>query len=301
MVTPLIFSLIISTVVPGAGTTGFDFLNVDPSAREAALAGSVTGFGGGAMSFWYNPAHLVRIENPECQVGYVNYVAGMHIGSLAYSHPLAADRALGAGIVYLNSGQMKRTDPEGHELGTFSASFADLDIAGAIQATSDLVVGLAVRGLYGSIDTFFALGLAGNLGATYRLPVEGISCGFSANNLGAQLKAFQDGVDPLPMEFALGICYQPKPAVGLTLTGRKSISNRFNIRGGIEGWVSEYLVLRAGYSSLGSDLAGNTGVDALAGFAAGFGVRVRSYQVDYCFVPMAQLGLAHRIALSFSI
>lgn len=253
------------------------------------------------MSFWYNPAHLLHIETPECQVGYANYIAGIHIGSLAYSRPLGADRALGAGVVYLNSGQMKRTDPEGHELGTFGASFADIDIAGALRTAGDLVVGLGLRGLYGSIDTFFALGLAGNLGLNYRLPVAGMSCGFSASNLGAQLKAFRDGVDPLPVELALGVCYQPSSAVGLSLTGRKSISNRFNIRGGIEGWVNEYLVLRAGYNSLGSDLAGSAGTDALAGFAAGFGVRVRGYQLDYCFVPMAQLGLAHRIALSFSL
>ncbi|MEO0073212.1 MAG: PorV/PorQ family protein [candidate division WOR-3 bacterium] len=295
----LLVTLMLASIVPKAGTSGFDFLNIDPSAREAAIAGSVTSFGGGAMSFWYNPAHLAEIENPECQVGYANYIAGIHLGSLAYSRPLSADLALGTGIVYLNSGQMKRTDPEGHELGTFGASFADIDIAGAFRATSDLVFGLGLRGLYGSIDTFFALGIAGNLGVNYRL--EGLSCGFSASNLGTQLKAFRDGVDPLPMEFALGFCYRPNPAVGLSLSGRKPVSNRFNIRGGIEGWVSDHLVLRAGYSSLGSDLVGSTGVDALAGFAAGFGIRVRSYQLDYCFVPMAQLGLAHRLALSFAL
>jgi long-subunit fatty acid transport protein len=297
----LILSLTLVGIDPSAGTAGFDFLNVAPTAREAAMAGATAGTGGGAMSFWYNPAHLPAAEGPRAHVGYLNYVAGIHHGSVGYSQPVGADKAVGIGVVYLNSGLMKRTDEQGRELGTFGVSYADVNVSGAMTVLPGLNVGIAVQGLYGSIDTFFTLGLAGNVGARYSLPVPGLSAGLGAQNLGLQLKAFADSADPLPLEFALGLAYQPNPSLNLLLDLRKPLAGRLNVRAGVEGWVGQYLVLRAGYGSLGPDLKAGTGTDVLAGVTTGLGVRWQGYDLDYCFVPMVALGMAHRISLSFSL
>jgi hypothetical protein len=295
----LLISLI--AIDPNAGTTGFDFLKITPTAREAAMGGATVGATPSPMGFWFSPAHALSAESPRAHVGYLNYVAGVHIGSAAYSQPVGTDKGVGFGLVYLNAGTMKRTNERGEELGTFGVSFADLNLSGAMKFGEALAVGVGLQGLYGSIDTFFTMGLAGNVGATYRLPVDGLTAGLAVKNLGLQLKAFQTGRDPLPIDFGLGLGYQPNPSLNLALDVHKPIDNRVSVRAGVEGWIADLLALRAGYSSDGVDLKSGGGSDILAGLSTGLGIRYRGYELDYCFIPMVSLGMAHRISLAFSL
>ena len=65
---------------PNAGTTGFDFLQLTPTAREAAMGGAAIGSAPSPMGFWFSPAHARWAEKPRAQVGYLNYVAGVQTG-----------------------------------------------------------------------------------------------------------------------------------------------------------------------------------------------------------------------------
>lgn len=288
---------------PNAGTTGFDFLKLAPTAREAAMGGAAVGSAPSPLGFWFSPAHALSAESPRAQVGYLNYVAGIQTGSAAYSQPVETDKAIGFGVVYLNSGTMKRTDEQGHELvpNTFGVSYADLNLSGAMRFGEALAVGIGLQGLYGSIDTFFTMGLAGNVGATYRLPVDGLAAGLAVKNVGYQLKAFQSGKDPMPIDFGLGLGYEPNPALNLALDVHKPIDNRVNVRAGVEGWVADLMAVRVGYSTEGVDLKAGGGEDILAGMTTGLGFRWHGYQLDYCFIPMVELGVAHRLSLAFSL
>jgi len=286
---------------PNAGTAGFDFLRLTPTAREAAMGGAGVGSAPSPLGFWFNPAHALSFETPRAQVGYLNYVAGIQTGSAAYSQSVGTEKGVGFGIVYLNSGAMKLTNERGDELGTFGLSYADLNLSGAARFGDKIAVGFGLQGLYGSIDTFFGMGLAGNVGATYRLPVEGLAVGVAVENVGRQLKAFQTGIDPLPTDFGLGLGYQPNPSVNLVVDVHKPLDNRLRVLAGVEGWVADILALRVGYDSYGPDLQSGGGTDILAGVTAGLGFRWRGYQLDYCFVPMVELGVAHRLSLTFSL
>lgn len=299
----LALTLVIALVAidPNAGTTGFEFLRITPTAREAAMGGAAIGDAPGPMGFWFSPAHAASPATPRAHVGYISYVAGIHIGSAAYGQPVGTDNGVGFGVYYLNSGTMKRTDESGREMGTFGVSYADFNLSGAMRVGGGFAVGAGVQALYGSIDTFFAIGLAGNVGATYQLPAEGLTAGFAVKNLGLQLKAFQDSLDPLPIDFGLGIGYRPNPSLSLALDARKPIDNRINVRAGVEGWVTDIMALRVGYDSYGPDLRSGGGTDILAGVTTGLGFRWRGYELDYCFIPMVELGAAHRLSLAFSL
>jgi long-subunit fatty acid transport protein len=299
--TALILALGLLAITPDAGTTGFDFLRIPPTAREAAIGTAAVAFRGGPASFWYNPAHAHSAQAPMAHVGYLNYIAGVHFGSIGYNQQISDRQGVGAAIVYLNSGTMKRTNEQGEELGTFGASYADLNVSGAMAVMPDLSVGVGIQGLYGSIDTFFTLGAAANLGATYQLPVAGLRAGLSVTNLGYQLKAFQNGRDPMPLDIGLGLGYQPNLQLTAGLEIHKPVDDRMNVRFGIEGLVADVLLVRGGYTSLGTDWTSGGGTDILAGLTTGLGFRYRGYQLDYCFIPMVELGMAHRISLSFSL
>ncbi len=199
---------------------------------------------------------------------------------------------------------MKRTDPLGNELGTFGVSYADLNVSGAWRFSNIFTVGAGLQGLYGSIDTFFTVGFAGNIGASAHIPIEGfegLTAGLAASNIGYQAKPFQAEHDPMPVEFAAGLGYQPNPALNLALDVHKPLDNRFQFRAGIEGWVGDMIVLRAGYNTLGSDLKSGGGSDILAGISTGLGIRYEGYQLDYCFIPMIELGMAHRLSLTLTL
>lgn len=291
-------ALILIAFDPGAGTTGFEFLKIIPTAREAALAGACVSRPDGAFAFYYNPA--VTCFGAAGQFSYINYAAGIHLGSAAYTQPIDGTKSVGAGVYYLNSGTMKKTNEQGEELGTFGASFTSFILNGALHLHPALSVGTGVAGLYGAIDTFFAVGLIGNLGITYEPPLPGLRFGFAATKIGAQLKPFGTR-DPMPLELSIGATWEVNPALNLNLNLNKPIDNRFNISAGIEGWVNQFLALRAGYNTLGTDLMAGSGSDPLAGFAVGLGIRYHRYQLDYTFVPMVVLGIAHRISFGFSL
>jgi hypothetical protein len=286
---------------PSAGASGFDFLRIAPSAREAALGGAAIATAQSPLGFWYSPAHVGAAPEQRAHLGYLNYAAGIHIGSLAYTQPMGKEAGLGIGIVYLNSGTMKRTNERGEQLGTFSSSYADLNVSGAIRPMDRLTFGLGLQGLYGSIDTFFSLGFAGNIGAVYELPVNGLSAGVAIQNVGIQARAFGTERDPMPLDYGIGLSYQPNSAVNLALDIHKPSDTGVGVRAGVEGWIADLLALRLGYNSTGADLKAGGGGDVLAGVTTGLGVRYRGYQIDYCFVPMVLLGAAHRISLSFSL
>ncbi len=305
----ILLALSLIAIDPNAGTAGFDFLRITPTAREAAMAGAVTGDAQSPMAFWYSPVHVLGSEEPRAHLGYVNYVAGIRLGSAGYSRPLSPTTGVGLGVVYLNSGTMKRTDALGNEMGTFGVSFADVNLSAAakvknLEGHDVFSVGVGIQGLYGSIDTFFSMALAGNVGASAGIPIEGfegLTAGVVARNVGHQLKAFQSERDAMPVELAAGLGYQPDPAFCLAFDIVKPLDNRVLFRAGVEGWIGDFLVLRAGYNSLGPDLKSGGGSDILAGVATGLGIRYESYQLDYCFIPMVELGMAHRLSLSFEL
>jgi hypothetical protein len=298
----LVLSLV--GIDPGSGTSGFEFLHITPTAREAAIAGATSARAESPMGFWYSPAHAGLNGYPQGQLGYLNYVGGIHIGTAGYSQTVAADKGIGVGVVYMNSGSMKRTDPLGNELGTFGVSYADLNVSGSWMLSDLLTLGVGVQGLYGAIDTFSTVGVAGNVGAAVRVPIEelnGLYAGVVARNLGYQVKAFQEGRDPMPVELGGGLSYAPTQSLNLNIDVLKPLDNRLVVRGGVEGWIGDMVALRAGYSTLGSDLTTGGGIDILAGVTTGLGIRYENYQLDYAFIPMVELGMAHRLSLVITL
>ena len=302
VVSALLLALIAAD--PGVGTSGFDFIRIVPTAGEAAMGAAALAKATSPMNFWYNPAHAAENDGQRAHFGYISYVAGIHVGSAAFSQRLEQDKGIGVGIVYLNSGSMKRTDERGNELGTFGVSYADLNVSGGWELAEFVVVGAGVQGLYGSIDTFYTVGLAGNAAVKVNFPVNGLAglnAALVAQNLGLTVKPYNTQRDPMPMSFGAGIGYDINEAVRFGLDVVKPLDNRLQFSAGVEGWIGEVLALRAGYNSLGPDLKSGGGTDILAGLSTGLGVRYRGYQLDYCFTPMVQLGMAHRLSLALTL
>ncbi len=302
----LILSLLIINANPDAGTAGFNFLKIIPSAKEASMANATIGLETNsslsAFGFWYNPA--ASVEKTVVGAGYLNYLAGISYGIIGYTKqaPFSFLKSGGVGISFLNSGSIKRTDINGSELGTFSVSYLNLDAAGNITLMKEkLNAGLALKIIYGSIDSFIGLALATDLGIRFYPDIKGLTLGAVIRNFGYQIKAFDEVRDKLQLDIGIGAGYNLTENINLALDIHKPIDNTVLFNLGTEGWINKYVALRGGYNSLGKDYRTGGISDITSGLSVGLGVKYSKYQVDYSFTPMGDLGRLHHITLFFAL
>jgi hypothetical protein len=285
------------------GTAGYLFLRINTDARSAAMAttGIANDFSQPQNSFDFlsNPASLTKTS--KIGISYLNYIAQVQIGSVTYhrSLPQIFFNSVGIGIVYLNSGRIKKTDEYGNELGTFTVSYLNSTFSLSKEIIPEkLLSGVNVKFLMGSIDSFLSLGLAGDIGLRYLLPVKGLSAGLIVKNIGRELKGFTNNSDPLPWNLGVGVNYRLSSQAGFTVELHKPHDKTFQFNLGAEGWVNNYVALRLGYSSLGRYYKVNSS-DLLSGFSWGLGVNYQKYKFDYSYTPMAILGHSHTFTFSF--
>jgi hypothetical protein len=291
--------MLTGVIDPNVGTSGFNFLKVAPTAREAAMGNAAIGLCNNAFGLWYNPANLAAQEGRQFGISYISYPAGINSGSVTYAMPMT-DAGFGIGGYYLNGGSMKRTDENGSELGTFSASYLNVNIAYSRKLAGKLMAGAALKLIYGGIDTFWTAGLGADLGLSYDLPVTGLRACLVARNLGVSVKPLVEKRDNLPIDIAAGFGYQPSSGLKFDLEAHKPLDNNLDVRIGAEGWIHKYVCLRLGITSAGSDLKSGGGGDVLAGLSTGLGVKYRQFELDYAFTPMVILTNAHRISIRYS-
>jgi long-subunit fatty acid transport protein len=300
MLEVLLSLTLVGSMSPDVGTTGFNFLRVTPTAREAAMGSVAVGFSDNAFGIWYNPAGIAGHKNAQVGAGYVSYLAGVQSGVLSFVKPLKGMN-VGIGAYYLNSGWMKRTDENNTDLGRFCVSYLALDFTGSMKLAEMLSLGAGIKAIYGGIDSFRTIGLAADIGATYALPVSGLRASAVVRNLGVALKPYQTQKDKLPLAIAAGFGYDVAPGWKLGLEVNKPFDNNFELRLGAEGWVHKYFCLRAGMTTAGGDLKSGGGWDILAGLSGGLGVRVNRLELDYSFTPMVILGNTHRVSLQWNL
>src|SRR5271157_4954635 len=107
MISLMLGVLLVCGASPDAGTTGFDFLQVAPTAREAAMGDAAIGLCDNSFSIWYNPANIAGQQGRQLGAGYISYPGGVQSGTVAYSAPLSGF-GFGIGGYYLNGGSMMR-------------------------------------------------------------------------------------------------------------------------------------------------------------------------------------------------
>ncbi len=287
----------------GAGTTGAQFLKIEPSARPMGMGGAFSAVASDAGGIFYNPASIASLESPEFAGTYLSYFQDIRYGSLAGVIPLES-AVLGAGVNYTGVTDIPRrgavdvSDPDGtlRPESSFGAHDTAVSVAYARRnafpsVLEGLDAGAALRVIYQKIDDETAFSVMADLGVLYPA-TEKVSLALSVGNIGMNVK-FRDDSDPLPLNLRGGAAFRALP--GLTVAAdinQYIIDNILYASAGAEYWVMDVFALRAGYkygydtSSLGN-----------AGLGAGFGVRVSGVGLDYAFAPFGELGDTHRITI----
>lgn len=303
---------------PGGSLTSFPLLRLEPSARAAALGGSSAALADGDVhAFFYNPALPSAAAGRAVGLSYLNHVADVNAGSVAYTHPI---RGLGTtafgGVRFVHWGEFDGRDAFGVPTGTFRAGDVALTLGAARPFRANARYGVALHVLHSGIDTQRATAVAADAGVLYRLPARQLAVGASVRNLGAVLDGFAPGDDTtLPADVRVSVS---KGLAHLPFLVTVSGYDLANLRDGVDGGstvdhVLAHLTLggefqfgdvfraRLGYNHRRSqDLALNDRLD-LAGLGAGFGVSVQRVTVDYAYNSWSDLGGLHHFTLTADV
>lgn len=283
--------LFLASAFASAGDAGAAFLKIPVDARVVGIGEAGAASTSGAASLYYNPAGLSRIEKYNVLFMHNSWIAGMYHEYFAAGFQIDKFGALGLSFNYVGAGKLPRVTIRGDSIGEFSASDWAASAAYA-REIGGLRFGFSFKYLSEKNDSFGGSALAGDLGATYDTPVEGLRAGLSLSNLGTKLTLDQESF-ALPWLLRLGARYDLK-MIGFNQEFLFSNAAPVGIGLGAEYRIAQILSLRLGYRTAPT-------YEGFSGLRAGLGIAVRKFAVDYAFAPYGLIGSAHRFTLSFGL
>ena len=246
-----------------------------------------------------------------------------------------------AGIQYMSYGKFQRTNSIGDEQGEFKASDNALVASVSYRATDRLSFGSNQKIVISSIEGYNSLGWASDWAAMYADTAKRLTFSFVLKNIGSQLTTYaKDGKRyPLPFDAQFGMSHRLKYLpLRFSIIGHHL--HRWNIRyddptletvdiigpdlsnennkvtvGEVVDNIFRHLTfnfelllgkkevfrIRAGYDRLRQGEMGVSGLRSLAGFSAGFGIKIYKFNIDYGFsaqhlgATMHHFGIATRL------
>lgn len=187
------------------GTTAYNFLNVTSSSRIFGLGGTnITIVDDNIMTSDQNPALLGPEVGKQVGLSYMRNMGGTNYASARYGMGLGEHNAISVGVKFFGYGNMSMTDISGETIGTFSAN----DIAATVGYSHDIYGywrgGISVKAVMSNYGDYSAFALATDLGVNYYNDNNDTSISLTVQNLGGQVKRFNNSYDRLPLDVRLG-------------------------------------------------------------------------------------------------
>lgn len=278
------------------GTTGFGSLKIGASARPAAMGGAFTAITEDIAAMVWNPAAMATVGERVGIASYTNYLVDTQLGFLAMARPMGTRGTLGLGVSYMSYGELRRTDEQGEDQGTFGAGDLTFRASmGRFVWEDRLAIGVGLKAIYAHIDEYSSDAYAFDIGVLGRFLTDRTTFGLSALSMGFVRSAFAGEKDALPTQIRAG-CAHRLAHMPLMVIADFVLPNdndpHFSVGG--EFAIGENVYLRPGYSSLLKD-SGDSGRN---GISAGAGFVWQEFRIDYAFSSFEELGDIHRVSLS---
>jgi hypothetical protein len=243
-----------------------------------------------------------------------------------------------AGIQYISYGKFQRTNSIGEEQGDFKASDNALVASLSYRATDRLSFGSSQKIVISGIEGYNSIGWASDWAAMYADTAKRLTFSLVLKNIGTQFTTYgKDGKRyPLPFDAQFGMSHRLKylplrfsiighhlhrwniryddPALDIeTVIGPDNNSGNNKVTfGEVVDNIFRHLTfnfelllgkkevfrIRAGYDRLRQGEMGVSGLRSLAGFSAGFGVKIYKFNIDYGFSSQHLGGTMHHFGIS---
>lgn len=318
------------------GRNVYDFLNLSPAARVAALGGvNITTFDQDQNFAYQNPALLNDSMHNWVSLSMVNYLDDIGYGYASYARSFEGIGNFHAAVQYVGYGDMVSADAFGNVGSQFSANDLAIVVGGARQV-DNFRMGLNMKVINSTISGYQSKwGLGFDLGGLYVSDDQLFTAGMAFRHIGFNLSKYNlpNGQNAaLPFEAQLGISYKlehmplrfsttlvqinrpnliytdPDAPIEYDLSGepiepKSTVADnifRHLVFGG-EFVLSRNFHLRAGYNHQRRQELRSANRPGLAGFSFGGGIQVLKFRFDYAYANFHAVGGTHNFSLSTGI
>ena len=261
-----------------AGTSGFAFLKLGQSVRAASLGGSFVALADDPSAIFYNPAGLQLSGYSRFSFTQTNYLIDSSYSTICYTRPMGLNDSFGFAVSNLSFGSIQETTSTSRNgTGRFFTPGSILGVFSWARDTRWAYLGVNAKFMQQNIDSFQENGMGIDAGILTRTPLENLRLGASILNLET---------------FLFGVDYEMNG--GLTLVGDVRIPRDASatLHLGTEYRLMPFLTLRGGVNTRDEEGSGGN-------YSLGLGFNFLNFNLDYAFVPYAELGDTHRAALTW--
>jgi hypothetical protein len=290
-----------------AGTTAFNFLNVNYSARAAALGNAYTGLANDSEALYYNPAGMVQITKQSASISFMQYFEGFQGGAASYVKPVNDRVAFGVFTQYMTNDDIDKTEVNAQneyigKTGTFGASDLVFGASSSYKVNDILTLGLTAKFLTESIDDNTASAVLADFGILHQTTNEKLMLGITARNFGTQLSYFteEEFEETMPEVVTAGFCYRWTEKFKGVADVYVPLHNDPFGKLGLEYKIHPVLELRTGYKTNASDWKTGGDDEVFSGMSFGFGLNWDRYLFDYAVSSYGDLGFVNQLTIKYN-
>lgn len=302
-------------------TSAYNVLKFPASAHVTALGGeNISLVEDAPAAGWANPALYSGVSDRSLGLNFMTYAGGSKWLGAQFVKAFGDRHTGAASVQYMGYGSMDETDEAGNVLGSFSPKDIVLNVGYSYLFSDRWAGGAALKGIYSKYADFSAFAVAVDLGLNYYDEDADFSLSTVVQNVGTQLKSFDDRAAHLPFGLQIGFTKGMNHApvrFSLTMTDitRWKSSYYFNPDGGSVGFSKKllnhfvvgvdilptsYIYLSAGYNFRRAyELkAAGSGHGAGLTFGGGFDVKRFKAGVSYAKYHLSMSSLMFNVAYS---
>lgn len=189
------------------GDNTYEFLNLTPSARIAAMGGDFLTINDNDINvIQANPSLLNPEMHNHLGVAYVDFYTDVNYGTASYSRTFNKLGSFATSVKYVDYGKFDYADDTGERTGTFYAGETALDIGWGRRLDSLFAIGANLKFIYSSLESYNSFGMGVDVAGSYISRDKSFVMSLIAKNIGRQLTAYEGGnIEPLPFELQFGL------------------------------------------------------------------------------------------------
>ena len=192
------------------GSTVYNFLKLPMGARIAAMGGKqVTDLSLDISLAFENPALLNKKHHAMVSATFNNIATSVTaLQGIGAFHDEKTNTNFSLGVSHLLYGEEIQTDASGNILGSFRAF--DQQIAASFSRSygNRWRYGATLKFINSNYGVYRSAGIAADVGLTYTIEDKKLQFGFTAKNMGGQLRTYGGESEDLPFDLVLGVSKQ---------------------------------------------------------------------------------------------
>lgn len=320
------------------GTYTYEWLGSPASARLTALGGSLITIADDDLALGATNPSLLNINtHRQISINHNFSFAGVGNGYIGYGHSIDSTFNIHIGAAYAQYGNFILADELGNNQGAFSGSEGALVLGVSKRLNERISVGANIKTVFGSLESYSSFGLVSDLGLTYKNPAALWEVAFLVKNIGLQVSAYGDETAAVPLDVQIGLSrrlkhlpfrisvllhnmhrygirYDDPNRVGETDLFGNPINEPSSLSIELDNFFrhivigGEFLLgknqnfrLRFAYNHLRRKELSVSSFRSLAGFSAGFGIKIKGMRIDYGLGYQHIAGAANHLTISTNL